>query len=351
MISTQVPASFGEDFAPLDCLIANAGTHCWESSWSRRVGFHWFITTKFQRLGMLCVSGSSCGWNQWRGAADAMDWVEGRKHIVNKATKCMPLINRCVKKAWWARPWRWLDKAQADVAVGVDLLDHYEASKFCGRSVRFRSTRDGEEVAVAADVVVLATGYRQTFPFLKRASDGLDDALPTEHFICDPDEPDLAFFGFARPNVGAIPPMAELQAMWWVAKLQGRATGPRVPSAPYKLTNCRLSYGVDYGLYMFSLAREIGAAPNLARWLLERPAVALACAFGQAHAPLFRLDGPFARDDAADVCATELLEPIRMRGAAMNCIFGLTLCFFAAVNACAVVIEGVVESLFPQHEE
>ena len=160
-------------------------------------------------------------------------------------------------------------------------------------------TRDGEEVAVAADVVVLATGYRQTFPFLKRASDGLDDALPTEHFICDPDEPDLAFFGFARPNVGAIPPMAELQAMWWVAKLQGRATGPRVPSAPYKLTNCRLSYGVDYGLYMFSLAREIGAAPNLARWLLERPAVALACAFGQAHAPLFRLDGPFARDDAA----------------------------------------------------
>ena len=83
--------------------------------------------------------------------------------------------------------------------------------------------------------------------------------------------------------------MAELQAMWWVAKLQGRATGPRVPSAPYKLTNCRLSYGVDYGLYMFSLAREIGAAPNLARWMLERPAVALACAFGQAHAPLFQI--------------------------------------------------------------
>ena len=96
----SVPASFGEDFAPLDCLIANAGTHCWESSWSRRVGFHWFITTKFQRLGMLCVSGSSCGWNQWRGAADAMDWVEGRKHIVNKAV-CVSLqvLNRvtCLK--------------------------------------------------------------------------------------------------------------------------------------------------------------------------------------------------------------------------------------------------------------
>ena len=104
-----------------------------------------------------------------------------------------------------------------------------------------------------------------------------------------------------------------------------------------------------YGDWGYDNAREIGAAPNLARWILERPAVALACAFGQAHAPLFRLDGPFADAAAADVCATELLEPIRKRGAAMNCIFGLTLCFFAVVNACAVVIEGVVESLFP-HE-
>ena len=105
--------------------------------------------------------------------------------------------------------------------------------------------------------------------------------------------------------------------MWWVAKLQGRATGPRVPSAPYKLTNCRLSYGVDYGLYMFSLAREIGAAPNLARWILERPAVALACAFGQAHAPLFRLDGP-SRATTPRRAARRAAEPIRMRGAAMN---------------------------------
>ena len=62
-------------------------------------------------------------------------------------------------------PWRWLDAAEADVAVGADLLDHYEALKFCGRSVRFRSTRADDNVEVAADVVVLATGYRQTFPF------------------------------------------------------------------------------------------------------------------------------------------------------------------------------------------
>ena len=39
-------------------------------------------------------------------------------------------------------------------------------------------------------------------------------------FICDPDEPDLAF-GKARPNVGAIPP-CQLQAMWWCSSRAGR---------------------------------------------------------------------------------------------------------------------------------
>ena len=58
------------------------------------------MTTKFQRLGMLALSGSSAGWNQWCGAHDAMDWSEGRKHIVNKSTRCMPLLNRAAKRRW-----------------------------------------------------------------------------------------------------------------------------------------------------------------------------------------------------------------------------------------------------------
>ena len=39
-------------------------------------------------------------------------------------------------------------------------------------------------------------------------------------------EPRLGFIGFVRPNVGAIPPMAELQAMWWLERVRGRCAGP-----------------------------------------------------------------------------------------------------------------------------
>eukprot|EP00966_Prymnesium_polylepis_P022864 525971-Prymnesium_polylepis.1 len=73
---------------------------------------------------------------------------------------------------------------------------------------------------------------------------GAEDPLPSEHFIVSPAEPTLSFIGFVRPNVGAIPPMAELQvrpARWPV-----RGTAPRaLLSAPEQLaghgpspTNC-----------------------------------------------------------------------------------------------------------------
>ena len=42
------------------------------------------------------------------------------------------------------------------------------------------------------------------------------DVLPSNHVSFDR----LAFLGFVRPNVGAIPPMAEMQAMWWALRLQ-----------------------------------------------------------------------------------------------------------------------------------
>ena len=83
--------------------------------------------------------------------------------------------------------------------------------------------------------------------------------------------------------------------------------GPRSPDY-YKLPGCRLFYGVDYGRYMFALAREIGAIPNLWSWSLKNPRVAFASAFGQAHVPIFRLDGPFRTAEAEDTVAKGKLK-------------------------------------------
>ena len=96
----SVPASFSESlkYPPLDCIIMNFATHAWETDWARRVGLHWFITTKISRLGFLLSTGSSWGFNQWGGFRYNMTWDQGRKHIVNKSPKCMALINRRLKR-------------------------------------------------------------------------------------------------------------------------------------------------------------------------------------------------------------------------------------------------------------
>ncbi|CAK0844525.1 unnamed protein product [Prorocentrum cordatum] len=112
--------------------------------------------------------------------------------------------------------------------------------------------------------------------------------------------------------------MAEMQAMWWCERLEGRLVA-RSPDY-YKLQGRRLDYGVDYGYYMFALAREIGAIPSLLYWLFRNPRIAITCGFGQAHMPIFRLQGPFRDPSAEETCARELLGPIMHRPFFMNAV-------------------------------
>mmetsp|Transcript_57684 Transcript_57684/g.171660 ORF Transcript_57684/g.171660 Transcript_57684/m.171660 type:complete len:175 (-) Transcript_57684:206-730(-) len=135
--------------------------------------------------------------------------------------------------------------------------------------------------------------------------------------------------------------MAELQAMWWCQRLEGRLTeaGSKLDEACYKLKDSRLPYGVDYGYYMFALAREMGAAPSLLHWLFRDPRIFVTCAFGQAHVPLFRLQGPFQDAAARATCRGELFSVILRRPIMMNAVFLLEALCFGAVNACAALLE------------
>jgi dimethylaniline monooxygenase (N-oxide forming) len=402
----SIPASTG-NFPALDTLIMNFGTHGWESRWSRETGFHWWLTTKLQRFAMLLSTGSSYGFNQWVGKRDTMTWDEGRKHIVNKSTKCMPLLTRKAKRN--APRWqRWLysswDEGEeySKIKIDIDLVEKQQPAQFGadGATIRF-APLDAMDMpgdveagaAVQADIVVLATGYRQRFPFLSLSAkikagrgprpsptglelfgtegkknpqemsdnsddDGTpaaadeenapDDPLPPSgagaHFIVDPTEPKLAYIGFVRPNVGAIPPMSELQAMWWALKLENKLRPCETGDGDeYRLAQSRLSYGVDYGYYMFALAREIGAIPDLLKWAWKDRRVAFAAAFGQAHVPLFRLDGPFAHANAPTICAMELCKPLWQRPLLMHAITAGNFIFFATVN----IIAGAAEFVLP----
>lgn len=60
--------------------------------------------------------------------------------------------------------------------------------------------------------------------------------------------------------------------------------------------------------YMFALAREMGTVPRLWPRVFRHPLASVAIAFGPTAAPIFRLDGPYASDEAMGICSTELLR-------------------------------------------
>ena len=107
-----------------------------------------------------------------------------------------------------------------------------------GRSVRFS---DGSKEAF--DVLICATGYHLSFPFLStglldridpegaESREGqriLDNRIRLFHHVVAPACPGLYFLGLVQP-LGAIPPLAEAQAEWVAELLTGEAVLPPSP--------------------------------------------------------------------------------------------------------------------------
>mmetsp|Transcript_10658 Transcript_10658/g.30808 ORF Transcript_10658/g.30808 Transcript_10658/m.30808 type:complete len:344 (-) Transcript_10658:672-1703(-) len=261
--------------------------HSYEHKWCHDAHIKWRVTSYVIRFMFFLMTGTSVGYSQWVGRVEQ---VKRGHHILCKSTAAMPYINKPHKKASWRRFFWWW----AEPDVDREVTSRRAPVRIAGSTVTFV---DGSSADF--DVIVLATGYTQRFPFLpaRRAPgcvDGLpladprggasnprgaEDSLPSDHYIIDPSEPRLAYLGFVRPNVGAIPPMAELQCLWWIARLRGLIPAERDPPS-YGLLGKKLSYGVDYGNYMHQLAAEFGGAPTLSQ-LVHKPRVLIAYCLGQ----------------------------------------------------------------------
>ena len=253
----------------------------------------------------------------------------------------MPYINPPLKERSWMgkHVYSYFDRTNPNPKEQVvKVVPSIAAFHTNGRSVEFSDGSTGD-----FDVIVWCTGYKQKFPFLNGgAVDGDDDPLPSEHMICSPSSPNLAFIGFVRPNVGAIPPMSELQVMYWIQRMRGK-TSP-VPTVSYRLLGLdrTKAYGVDYGAYMHDLARSIGSAPHLLNWLFKSPRVAVAYALGQSYISFFRLEGPFKEENAEQISANELFFPVLERGVVGNLIFIVVIFIFGIINLTFWLVDNVV---------
>ena len=119
-----------------------------------------------------------------------------------------------------------------------------------------------------ADLIVWATGYRVSFPFLDpELIRARDNDLPLWKRTVHPDLPGLYFIGLLQP-VGAVMPLAEAQCAWITDILTGRYVPPadaqiRTQMAREHNRNKRQFYTsprhtmeVDFDHYLWDLSRE-----------------------------------------------------------------------------------------------
>lgn len=184
----------------------------------------------------------------------------------------------------------------------------------------FQRVKDGN---IKPDIVICCTGYKQTFPFLDRDHYPTAEEANVRNIWHDRD-PTVGFIGFLRPSLGAIPPLAEMQAQLWILSIMVPERVPelRPEDEPhYRLLHgkdSRIGYGNDHESYVYQLALDMNSAVGFAEivkksWERREWRLAIAWALGANVNPKFRIRGPWRWDGAERLLETEVWETICRR--------------------------------------
>uniref|UniRef100_A0A1A7YM31 Flavin-containing monooxygenase n=1 Tax=Iconisemion striatum TaxID=60296 RepID=A0A1A7YM31_9TELE len=174
--------------------------------------------------------------------------------------------------------------------------------RFQGSRVEFEDGSIVEDV----DLVVFATGYKFSYPFLTSSVVSVTEnkaSLYKYVFPPELDHPTLAIIGLVQP-LGAIMPISEMQARWATRVFKDCIKLP--PSAAMLrdvkckqeamakryVTSPRHTIQVDYVDYMDQIAELVGVRPRITRMLLTDPQLGLKVMFGPCTPYQYRLRGP-----------------------------------------------------------
>uniref|UniRef100_UPI0037E9BDD0 flavin-containing monooxygenase 5-like n=1 Tax=Semicossyphus pulcher TaxID=241346 RepID=UPI0037E9BDD0 len=198
--------------------------------------------------------------------------------------------------------------------------------EFRGSSVVFV---DGS-IIDKVDVVVFATGYNYSFPFLPaalQAQCGYRLRLYKLVFPPSLTRPTLAVVGFVH-GLGAIGPLAEMQARWATRVFKDLSTLPSEETMMREINKdtetmhqrfaCseRNPLQVDFIPYLDSLAEQVGVRPNVLSLFLKDPRLALQVLLGPCTSYQYRLTGPGRWAGARQAILTQwerVLQPFRTR--------------------------------------
>ncbi|KAM9435802.1 flavin-containing monooxygenase 5-like isoform 1-T2 [Clarias gariepinus] len=199
-------------------------------------------------------------------------------------------------------------------------------SEFRGSSIVFEDGTVEDNI----DLVVFATGYTFSFPFLQsHVLSVTDNKTRLYKYVFPPglEKSTLAIIGLIQP-LGAIMPLSEMQARWATRVFKGVSKLPSKSSmlkdikmkedcmVKRYVTSHRHTIQVDYLPYIDELATQVGVRPNLLWLFLTDPGVGWRVLFGPSTPYQFRLCGPGKWDGARQAILTQwerVAQPFKTR--------------------------------------
>ncbi|KAL6855451.1 hypothetical protein ACO1O0_006598 [Amphichorda felina] len=316
---------------PVDTCIASLFDTAYVHPALQRGPLLWLAYDQWIKNSQTLISGTEEGPDQWVGHMG-----KERKHadaiFFCKSDRALPYISAGHRsKSWWNRMRASMFNVYIKETNGrkIDVMSWPQEVDDEG-CMTLKDETGSPPRRIKPDVVVLATGYETKFPFL---GDGYPALADTDvRCVYQSGSVDVSFIGFVRPSLGGIPPLAELQAQFWVLRLLQSQFPSQVPLTPNKNSlepyemdwklHARAGYdlfsakrGVDHESYAYQLALDMGSAPTISFVASKGLKVLYTWAMGSNFNPKFRLVGPWKWEDgAAEIMATELFDVVKRPG-------------------------------------
>ncbi|XP_006872704.1 PREDICTED: dimethylaniline monooxygenase [N-oxide-forming] 2 [Chrysochloris asiatica] len=205
------------------------------------------------------------------------------------------------------------------------------------------------------DVIVFATGYTFSFPFLEDSLVKIENNMVSLYKYMFPphlQKSTLACIGLIQP-LGSIFPTVELQARWVTRVFKGLCILPSesiMMADIIKRNENRIDlFGgsqsqilqTNYIDYLDELASEIGAKPDFLSVLLKDPKLAMKLYFGPCNSYQYRLVGPGQWEGARQAIFTQkqrILKPLKTRSLKASSSFQIS--FLLKILGFLVVVVG-----------
>ena len=159
------------------------------------------------------------------------------------------------------------------------------------------------------DLAIMSTGYKTHYPFLPQRY--CADLQQRYKYVFDVEDPSIAFIGLARPVVGSIVGISELQARWisrvWSGKVDLKPTQERRCETEadaahwnryFKDSSRRLQGLVEGYTYVDDIAKKAGVYPDYWSLFKSNPYHWFVAVFSPYNAAIYWLNDPSRREQA-----------------------------------------------------